>query len=56
MGGLLLVIAAAFIVILEAQVVKRQIDDELRDVSELAEDAGDVVDQSPDRDGSKPGR
>jgi uncharacterized membrane protein YraQ (UPF0718 family) len=43
MGGLVLVIVAALIVIVEARVVKRQIDDELRDVAELAEEAGGVA-------------
>jgi hypothetical protein len=34
------VIVAALIVIAEGRVVERQIDDELRDVSNLAENAG----------------
>lgn len=43
MGGFVLVIVAALIVIVEGRVVKRQIDDELRDVSDLAEEAGGGV-------------
>lgn len=42
-GGFVLVIAAAFIVIAEGRIVRRQIDDELRDVSILAEEAGGGV-------------
>ncbi len=36
-------IIAAFIVIAEGRVVERQIDDELRDVTNLAEEAGGGV-------------
>ena len=43
MGGFVLVIVAAVIVIAEGLVVERQIDDELRDVSNLAEGAGGGV-------------
>ena len=43
MGGLALVIVAAIIVIIEGQTVKRQIDDELRDVPDLAKEAGGGV-------------
>lgn len=42
-GGFVLVIVAAVIVIIEGQVVERQIDDELRDVPDLAEEAGGGV-------------
>ena len=41
--GFILVIIAAFIVIAGGRVVERQIDDELRDVSNLAEEAGGGV-------------
>jgi hypothetical protein len=43
MGGFVLVIIAAFIVIAEGRIVKRQIDDELRDVPDLADEAGGGV-------------
>src|SRR4051812_39767745 len=43
MGGFVLVIVATLIVIVEGRIVKRQIDDELRDVSDLAEEAGGGV-------------
>lgn len=46
-GGFVLVIVAAFIVIAEGRVVERQIDDELRDVPELAEEAGGGVANKP---------
>ena len=39
-GGFVLVIVAAFIVIAEGRIVVRQIDDELRDVPNLADGAG----------------
>jgi len=42
-GGFVLVIVAAFIVVAEGRVVERQIDDELRDVPDLAEEAGGGV-------------
>jgi uncharacterized membrane protein YraQ (UPF0718 family) len=42
-SGFVLVIVATFIVVVEGRIVKRQIDDELRDVSELAEEAGGGV-------------
>ncbi|KQO61050.1 hypothetical protein ASF24_03700 [Methylobacterium sp. Leaf86] len=42
-GGFVLVIIAALIVIAEGRIVRRQIDDELRDVSILAEEAGGGV-------------
>jgi len=42
-GGFVLVIIAAFIVIAEGRIVQRQIDDELRDVTDLAEGAGGGV-------------
>lgn len=42
-GGFVLVIFAAFIVIAEGRIVRRQIDDELRDVTDLAEGAGGGV-------------
>ncbi|WP_162241555.1 DUF2721 domain-containing protein [Methylobacterium sp. Leaf117] len=42
-GGFVLVIIAAFIVIAEGQIVQRQIDDELRDVTDLAKGAGGGV-------------
>jgi uncharacterized membrane protein YraQ (UPF0718 family) len=40
LGGFVLVITAAFIVIAEGRIVVRQIDDELRDVPNLADEAG----------------
>lgn len=40
LGGFGLVIVAAVIVILEGRIVHRQLDDELRDVPELADHAG----------------
>lgn len=43
LGGFVLVIIAAFIVIAEGRIVQRQIDDELRDVTDLAEGAGGGV-------------
>jgi uncharacterized membrane protein YraQ (UPF0718 family) len=43
LGGFVLVIIAAFIVIVEGRIVQRQIDDELRDVTDLAEGAGGGV-------------
>ena len=43
MGGFVLVIVATLIVVVEGRIVKRQIDDELRDVSDLAEEAGGGV-------------
>ena len=46
-GGFVLVIAAAFIVIAEGRIVRRQIDDELRAVSTLAEEAGGGVRDRP---------
>ncbi|WP_189338507.1 DUF2721 domain-containing protein [Sphingobium sp. SCG-1] len=50
-GGFALVIAAAVIVIIEGRVVHRQIDAELRDVpefaDELGEEAGSVRQQGP---------
>ena len=45
-AGFALVIVAAIIVIVEALVVSRQIDDELRDVPDLANEAG----QRPGKD------
>ncbi|MHC2017752.1 hypothetical protein [Methylobacterium sp. CM6247] len=39
-GGFVLVIVAAIIVIAEGRIVVRQIDDELRDVPNLADGAG----------------
>lgn len=42
-GGFVLVIVAAIIVIIEGRIVERQIDDELRDVSILADEAGGDV-------------
>lgn len=42
-GGFILVIIAALIVLSEGRVVERQIDDELRDVPDLAEEAGGGV-------------
>jgi len=42
-GGFVLVIVAAIIVIFEGRIVIRQIDDELRDVPNLADQAGDGV-------------
>jgi hypothetical protein len=42
-GGFLLVIVAALIVVAEGQIVRRQIDDELRDVPELADNASGGV-------------
>ena len=41
--GFILVIVAALMVIVEGWIVERQIDDELRDVSILAEEAGGVA-------------
>lgn len=38
-AGFILVIVATIIVILEGRIVRRQIDDELRDVADLAEEA-----------------
>lgn len=43
LGGFVLVIIAAFIVIAEGRTVGRQIDDELRDVTDLVEGAGGGV-------------
>ena len=43
MGGFVLVIVAALIVIIEGGIMKRQLDDELRDVPDLAEEAGGGV-------------
>jgi hypothetical protein len=45
MGGFVLVIAATLIVIVDGRIVNRQIDDELRDVSDLAEQAGGGADE-----------
>ena len=42
-GGFVLVIIAAVIVVAEGRIVERQIDDELRDVADLAEEAGGGV-------------
>ena len=39
LGGFTLVIVAALIVVAEGQIVRRQMDDELRDVPDLARDA-----------------
>lgn len=46
LSGFSLVIVAAAIVIIEGQVVHRQLDDELRDVPELAANAGRTAEQS----------
>jgi len=45
-GGFVLVIAAAVIVIIEGRIVVRQIDDELRDVPELADAAGGRIERN----------